>query len=662
MRGERSTRTRLGAFVLLTVVLGACLGDRPVRPNDIAVPDGFAVDVAVDGLAAPTMVAFDDEGRMLIAESGYGGGGPPKVTRIETNGIRTVLVEGDAFGDQLPVTAVAVHDSQVFVVHAGTVSTIGDDATLNPVVTGLPGLGDHQANQIVFHDDWMYLAIGTMTNSAVVGTDNAVFGWLEDPDKRQLHDVPCEDILLADQVFEADDPLGEGRGRVTTSAYAAFGDTGTAGSTVPGDVRCNGAILRARPDGSDLEVFAWGFRNPYGLEVGPDGGLYATVHGFDARGERPIEDAWDCLYRVEANGWYGFPDFACDTPVTDPRFKPVDKPQPRFLWAEHPTDSPPAPIARFDPHAASNGFAFAPSDDWGQPTDAFISLFGDFTPATGTVDRPVGVEVVRVDTTSGEITRFLANENSGAASTHTAGGLEHPSDVTFGPDGAMYVTDWGIANITLDGLKLESNTGVVWRVSGGPDGTVVPGGISLLYTLLATLLLAALTIWLLRGEVPRPSLTFGLLAGSVAALVMGAAAMLVSTLALNLPWYAPPRVFATMVMGRTAVANVLEFVWPPFLVGLLVVLVLGALLGAAFTLIVRTDQGWRRVLGGVFYGVTVWGVLQYALLPPLFPLVAEKGFPPFWYGVAFAVYGLTLGVIAALSPSARQRIPAVTSG
>ncbi len=91
-------------------------------------------------------------------------------------------------------------------------------------------------------------------------------------------------------------------------------------------------------------------------------------------------------------------------------------------------------------------------------------------------------------------------------------------------------------------------------------------------------------------------------------------------------------------------------------------LVLGALLGAAFTLIVRTDQGWRRVLGGVFYGVTVWGVLQYALLPPLFPLVAEKGFPPFWYGVAFAVYGLTLGVIAALSPSARQRIPAVTSG
>ena len=31
----------------------------------------------------------------------------------------------------------------------------------------------------------------------------------------------------------------------------------------------------------------------------------------------------------------------------------------------------------------------------------------------------------------------------------------------------------------------------------------------------------------------------------------------------------------------------------------------------------------------------------------LFPLVAEKGFPPFWYGVAFAVFGLTVGVLAA---------------
>ena len=340
--------------------------------------------------------------------------------------------------------------------------------------------------------------------------------------------------------------------------------------------------------------------------------------------------------------------------VTDSRFKPTDKPQPQFLLAEHPTESPPGPIARFDPHAAANGFAFAPSEAWGEPTDAFIALFGDFTPATGSVSEPVGVEVVRVDTTSGEISTFLSNKNSGASSTHSAGGLEHPSDVTFGPDGAMYVTDWGIANITLDGLKLEPNTGVIWRVRAGAKEAGLPGGISMLYTLLVTVLLAAVTLSLLGGNRLRLPLSWGLWAGVTAGLVMGTVAMLASTVALNLPWYAPPRVFATMVMGRSAVANILEFVWPSFLLGLGVVVVLGALFGILFTALGRRSEPWRILLGALFYGLAVWSLLQYLLLPPLFPLVAEKGFPPFWYGVAFAVYGVSLGLLATLQSPARS--------
>lgn len=605
--------------------------------------------MAVDGLDAPTMSTFDDQGRMLIAESAYGGGGEPKVTRIESDGARTTLASGDAFGDQLPVTAVAFFEGRVYVVHAGAVSIIEDDGSLTPVLTDLPGLGDHQANQLVFSDGWMYLSVGTMTNSAVVGTDNAVFGWLEQPERQHLHDIPCDDIALLDRVFEAENPLPGSREQVTTAAYSAFGDASNAGETVAGDTRCNGAILRARPDGSELEVYAWGFRNPYGLAAGPDGAIYATMHGFDARGERPIENAWDCFYKVEEGGWYGFPDFACDTPVTDPRFKPHGKPQPQFLLAEHPTETPPQPIARFEPHAATNGFAFAPSDAWGAPDDAFIALFGDFTPATGTVTRPQGVKVVRVNAGTGEISTFLENKNSGAASTHSAGGLEHPSDVAFGPDEAMYITDWGVAHITVDGLKLEANTGVVWRIAPGQASAVIPGGISLLYTLLGTLMLGIATFVLIRGPGSGVPLIPALLAGLGAGLVMGVIAMIVSRFALNLPWYAPPRVFATMVMRRVAVANILEFVWLPFIVGLVVVLILTGVLGILFGLLVRARETWRVVLGGLFYGLTVFGLLQYILLPTLFPLVAEKGFPPFWYGVVFAVFGLTLGVFIALS-------------
>lgn len=644
---------QIRALTIVLVLLGLGLLSlsalrRPLRPNDIAAPDGFAVEVAVDGLDAPTMSTFDEEGRMLIAESGYGGAGEAKVTRIEADGAQTTLAEGDVFGEEVPITAVAYHQGRVYVVHAGTVSIV-EEGTLTPVVTGLPGQGDHQANQLVFHNGWMYMAVGTMTNSAVVGTDNAVFGWLEQPAKRQLHDIPCEDIQLTDQVFEAENPLNEAEDQVMTSAYSAFGDASTAGTTVAGDVRCNGAILRARPDGTGLEVYAWGFRNPYGLRAGPDEAIYVTMHGFDARGQRPIENAWDCLYRVEQGAWYGFPDFACDTPVTETRFKPINQPQPQFLVAEHPTDTPPSPIARFDPHAATNGFDFAPSDVWGAPTDVFIALFGDFTPATGTVPRPVGVQVVRVSTVTGEISPFLANKNSGAASTHSAGGFEHPSDVAFGPDGAMYVTDWGVAHITVDGLKLEPNTGVVWRIFPDENGAGLPGGISLVYTLMATVALGTVTFFMLRGDGARWPLRRGLLYGVGAGLVMGVAAMLVSRFALNLPWYAPARVFSTMVMGRAGVANILEFVWLPFIVGLLVVIVLTGLLGMVYALLLRATQRWRVVLSGLLYGLTAWALLQYVVLPPLFPLVAEKGFPPFWYGVVFAVYGLTLGLLFAAS-------------
>jgi hypothetical protein len=139
----------------------------------------------------------------------------------------------------------------------------------------------------------------------------------------------------------------------------------------------------------------------------------------------------------------------------------------------------------------------------------------------------------------------------------------------------------------------------------------------------------------------------GLWLGALAGLVMGVFAMIVSALALFLPWYAPTRVFATMVMGRDALANILEFKLTPFLVGLVVLLVLTAILGALFAWLLRRHEPVRVVLTGLFYGLAIWALLQYFVLPILFPLVAQKGFPPLWYAITFAVYGLALGVLFA---------------
>lgn len=638
------------AVAILTIFTFSEIAEaRIINTADIAVPEGYKIELAADSLSAPTMVAFDGEGNMLVAESGYGGSGDAKITRIDKEGLRKDLTAPGVFGDELPVTAVAYHQNTIYAVHAGTVSIVLPSGTLKRIITGLPGKGDHQANQLVFKDGKMYLGIGTVTNSGVVGPDNAVFGWLTKPQNRNLSDVPCRDITLAaGSTFESGAVAGHSLPRAVTSPYMPFGKVQPAGKVIKGNVKCNGAILTANLNGTGLQVYAWGLRNPYGLEIGPDGELYASMHGFDARGSRPIENAPDCLYKIEEGAWYGFPDFACDIPVTDPQFKPVDKPQPQFILGRQPTSAPPTPIAKFDPHAAANGFDFA-LEGWGKPTDIFMALFGDFTPATGALTEPRGVKIVRVDAETGQITDFINNKVPGQASKHSAGGLEHPSDVEFGPDGAMYIADWGVANITVDGLTLEPDSGVIWKVSKLSESAeqTIAGqfvGPSMIAPLIGVILLLALSIFIGRGK-KYYSLGEGFIDGILAGAVMGVAAVAISRFIMNLPFDAPTRLFASMIMGEAALANILEFNFMYFLIGLVIVLGITAILGYIFSLIGRAF-GIKQFLSALAFSLAVWMLVQYFAFPLLFPIIIEKGFPPVWFAVTFGIFGLALGLFS----------------
>jgi hypothetical protein len=142
-------------------------------------------------------------------------------------------------------------------------------------------------------------------------------------------------------------------------------------------------------------------------------------------------------------------------------------------------------------------------------------------------------------------------------------------------------------------------------------------------------------------------------AGIVAGIGMGAFMMLVVSTVLTLPWYAAPRVLATIAMGRAAVADILHFDLASFVVGLVVLVVLSAALGLAFGALLRRT-GLRAVAAGLLFGLGGWAALQFFVLPLLFPLVSDKGFPPGWYAVSFGLFGLILGGLLAWTGARRD--------
>ena len=97
--------------------------------------------------------------------------------------------------------------------------------------------------------------------------------------------------------------LGDLKQTVRTGAFVPFGTETTPGQVIPGSVKSSGSILRCNPDGTDLEVVAWGLRNPYGLAFDPSGRLFATEHGpsgFDGAGG---DDEINVVRRGANYGW-----------------------------------------------------------------------------------------------------------------------------------------------------------------------------------------------------------------------------------------------------------------------------------------------------------------------------------------------------------------------
>jgi glucose/arabinose dehydrogenase len=481
---RRSPISQLFVITLACLGLSGCYNLRPsngggeatfapprrLNPADVAVPAGYKIELVASGFTFPTGVAFDEAGNPYVVESGYSYGevwAAPRLLRVNPDGSKSELVRGGRNG---PWTGVAYQDGNFYIaeggeLEGGRILRVTGDGNIVTLVQGLPSKGDHHTNgPAIGADGKIYFGQGTATNAGVVGEDNARFGWL----KRYpaFHDTPCKDITLRGENYESGDVTGK-RAGVITGAFSPFGTATTPGQVVRGALPCNGDIMRIDPDGSHLELVAWGFRNPFGLAFAPDGQLYLTENAYDDRGSRPVWGSGDMLWRVTPGAWYGWPDYSGSQSINSPAFKPPGKQVPKLLLANDP-GIPPRPVAILGVHSSSNGLDFSRSASFGHVGEAFIAEFGDQSPETGKSLYPVGFRVVRVDVGNGTIEDFVTNKGNenGPASKLGTAGLERPLAVRFTPAGdALYVVDFGVMLMGAKGPMPLQNTGALWKIT-----------------------------------------------------------------------------------------------------------------------------------------------------------------------------------------------------
>ena len=386
---------------------------------------------------------------------------------------------------------------------------------VTPFITGLP-TGDHPTEQVIVKGNWIYWSQGSATNSGVTGLDNGGGG--------NQHEIACQDIVLSNNTWN--------NTIKPTSGYSNFG-VARPGAHVPAFESatkrgmCTGAILRARIDvgnpADTIQPFSWGYRNPYGIRFAPkdhplEGKLLVTENGEDERGARPTNNAPDRLQVAQQNkdgtpDYHGWPDRFGFLESTQAIFNPIGGPaddapievvgRPVKPVLAFPPQKITAPLAILPTDVAAVGLDFAPHSFTGRVVKkgaALVSREGDFgfSPANGTPieghdimlvnflkSEPLQISTLRFAFNCRQADQFHNPDGSPACKNALGGafpnrlrGINRPTTAVFGPDGALYLVDYGavrdfgrsepaskfVAQANAPLVQIPG-TGVIWRIS-----------------------------------------------------------------------------------------------------------------------------------------------------------------------------------------------------
>ncbi len=437
--------------------MGNGAGERYLNPRDIILPRGYSIEVFAQGIDAPSCFTFYKETDMLIAESGFFSG-KADILRL-SNGKFDVFAEGF----EEPITGVCYHGGKIYVTSFGKVTVVDPGGSKEVIIEGLPNSGDYWNSNVDFGPDGkLYFGQGTATNSGVVGTDNL---WV--PDHPVLCDYPGAYLILRGQNYETKNMLIGKNERVLTGAFSPYGVPNMPYEVRKGVPKASGSILRSNPDGTELELVAWGLRYISHIKHDRFHRLFAANQGYEVRGSRPIANAPDEFQLIIPGNWYGWPDYAAGKPVDCGQFTPEGGAKPEFIFL-NPPQVPPRPFAVFPSSSYICGFDFCNDCyNFGNIGDVYITEYGGGGRAVPGVATPflgTGHRISKIDINSGGVTTFALNRSGFPASVSGEGGFNRPIDLMFSPEGVMYILDMG-SNNPANLSEYIPNTGVIWKVT-----------------------------------------------------------------------------------------------------------------------------------------------------------------------------------------------------